>query len=142
MANVDAAPSCSFDARTTTSPQGKNHFCARYLQFSVVSAGTLSAGSEGEGGHRCIDQGLNGECQRRLVAGATTFSSLLFRHTSFNCPNRPTAGPGGRRARARTHFTRSRGGAAPPRARNEDVVESLADFEFFSERQRAVASAD
>ena len=51
--------------------------------YAVVSAGTLRDGSEGEGG-TLHDQGLNGECQRRLVAGATTFSSLLFRHTSFN----------------------------------------------------------
>ena len=56
--------------------------------YAVVSAGTLRDGSEGEGG-TLHDQGLNGECQRRLVAGATTFSSLLFRHTSFNCGNRP-----------------------------------------------------
>ena len=56
--------------------------------YAVVSAGTLRDGSEGEGG-TMHDQGLNGECQRRLVAGATTFSSLLFRHTSFNCGNRP-----------------------------------------------------
>ena len=35
------------------------------------------------------DQGLGGECQRRLVDGTATFSSLLFQHTSFNCGNRP-----------------------------------------------------
>ena len=56
--------------------------------YAVVSAGTLRDGSEGEGGS-LHDQGLGGECQRRLVAGETTFSSLLFRHTSFNCGNRP-----------------------------------------------------
>ena len=56
--------------------------------YAVVSAGTLRDGSEGEGG-TLHDQGLNGECQRRLVSGATTFSSLLFRHTSFNRGNRP-----------------------------------------------------
>ena len=56
--------------------------------YAVVSAGTLRDGSEGEGG-TLHDQGLSGECQRRLVAGETTFSSLLFRHTSFNCGNRP-----------------------------------------------------
>ena len=56
--------------------------------YAVVSAGTLRDGSEGEGG-TLYDQGLGGECQRRLVAGETTFSSLLFRHTSFNCGNRP-----------------------------------------------------
>ena len=56
--------------------------------YAVVSAGTLRDGSEGEGGS-LHDAGLSGECQRRLVAGETTFSSLLFRHTSFNCGNRP-----------------------------------------------------
>ena len=56
--------------------------------YAVVSAGTLHDGSEGEGSS-LHDQGLGGECQRRLVAGETTFSSLLFRHTSFNCGKRP-----------------------------------------------------
>ena len=56
--------------------------------YAVVSAGTLRDGSDGIGGS-LYDQGLGGDCQRRLVAGETTFSSLLFRHTSFNCGNRP-----------------------------------------------------
>jgi len=33
--------------------------------------------------------GLSGECQRRLVAGEATFSSLLFRTTSSKCAFRP-----------------------------------------------------
>ena len=49
----------------------------------LVSAGTMR---EGPSLH---DQGLGGECQRRLVDGTATFSSLLFQHTSFNCGNRP-----------------------------------------------------
>ena len=57
--------------------------------YVVVSAGTLCDGSDGVGGS-LTDQGLGGgECQRRLVAGETTFSSLLFKHTSFNCGSRP-----------------------------------------------------
>ena len=56
--------------------------------YAVVSAGTLRDGSDEEG-NKLYDQGLSGECQRTLVAGEATFSSLLFRHTSFNCGNRP-----------------------------------------------------
>ena len=56
--------------------------------YAVVSAGTLRDGSDEEG-NKLYDQGLSGECQRKLVAGEATFSSLLFRHTSFNCGNRP-----------------------------------------------------
>ena len=56
--------------------------------YAVVSAGTLRDGSDEEG-NKLYDQGLSGECQRTLVAGEATFSSLLFRHTSFNCSNRP-----------------------------------------------------
>ena len=56
--------------------------------YAVVSAGTLSADSGGEVGV-LHDQGLDGETQQRLVGGEATFSSLLFRHTSFNCGNRP-----------------------------------------------------
>ena len=56
--------------------------------YAVVSAGTLRDGSDEEG-NKLYDQGLTGECQRKLVAGEATFSSLLFRHTSFNCSNRP-----------------------------------------------------
>ena len=57
--------------------------------YVVVSAGTLCDGGDGVGGS-LTDQGLGGgECQRRLVAGETTFSSLLFKHTSFNCGSRP-----------------------------------------------------
>ena len=54
--------------------------------YVVVSAGTLRDGSDGIG---LYDQGLGGECQRRLMLGQTTFSSLLFKHTSFNCDSRP-----------------------------------------------------
>ena len=57
--------------------------------YVVVSAGTLCDGSDGVSGS-LTDQGLGGgENQRRLVAGETTFSSLLFKHTSFNCGGRP-----------------------------------------------------
>ena len=57
--------------------------------YVVVSAGTLCDGSDGVSGS-LTDQGLGGgENQRRLVAGETTFSSLLFKHTSFNCGSRP-----------------------------------------------------
>ena len=82
--------------------------------YVVVSAGTLRDGSDGIG---LYDRGLGGvtaaansspssnthpgpgpspgpdpnpgECQRRLMLGQTTFSSLLFKHTSFNCDSRP-----------------------------------------------------
>ena len=65
----------------------------------VVSAGTLrgggggggggSGGGRGGGGVSLHDQGLDGVCQRRLVQGETTFPSLLFKRTSFNCGGRP-----------------------------------------------------
>ena len=54
--------------------------------YVVVSTGTLR---EGSGGIGLYDQGLGGECQKRLIAGETTFSSLLFQNTSFNCGGRP-----------------------------------------------------
>jgi len=54
--------------------------------YAVITAGTLRDGSDGIG---LYDQGLGGECQRRLMLGQTTFSSLLFKHTSFNCDSRP-----------------------------------------------------
>ena len=71
----------------------------------IVSAGTLRGSGEhggggdgggdgggggGDGGGVSLhDQGLGGEFQRRLVQGETIFSSLLFKHTSFNCGGRP-----------------------------------------------------
>ena len=42
----------------------------------------VAEGSEVETLH---DQGLSGDCQRRLVGGEATFSSLLFRSTSSKC---------------------------------------------------------
>ena len=62
--------------------------------YVVVSAGTMPESSDGTGGYTSphgslYDQGLGGECQRRLLAGKTTVSSLLFQNTSFNCGNRP-----------------------------------------------------
>ena len=63
--------------------------------YVLVSAGTIPEGGEGTGGYTTpngvsmYDQGLGGECQRRLVTGKTTVSSLLFQNTSFNCGNRP-----------------------------------------------------
>ena len=54
--------------------------------FVVVSAGTLRDVSNGLG---LYDQGLSGDCQKRLIVGEATFSSLLFQNTSFNCGNRP-----------------------------------------------------
>ena len=69
--------------------------------YVMVSAGTLrdnsgGGGNSGDGGGdgdgdgiSLRDQGLGGECQRRLMLGETTFSSLLFQHTSFNCGGRP-----------------------------------------------------
>ena len=65
----------------------------------IVSAGTLRGSGDGGGdggggggdggGVSLYDQGLGSECQRRLVQGETIFSSLLFKHTSFNCGGRP-----------------------------------------------------
>ena len=81
----------------------------------IVSAGTLrgsgdgggggGGGGGGDGGMDAVwylpprripgggvslhDQGLDGVCQRRLVQGETTFPSLLFKRTSFNCGGRP-----------------------------------------------------
>ena len=52
--------------------------------FAVVSSGTLREGHDG-----LHDQGLSGECQRRLANGSAMFSRLTFQHTSFNCGNRP-----------------------------------------------------
>ena len=55
----------------------------------MVSSGTLNQSDS-----TLRDQGLSGECIRRLVPSSTgeereaVFSSLLFRHTSFNCGNR------------------------------------------------------
>ena len=89
--------------------------------YAVVSAGTLRDGSEGEGGS-LHDQGLGGECQRRLVAGETTFSSLLFRHTSFNCGNRPfhlvvtVLAPAHHPLAARPDVDSGLGRALPPRS--------------------------
>jgi hypothetical protein len=54
--------------------------------YVVVSAGTLRDGSNGIG---LYDKGLGGECQKRLILGEATFSSLLFQNTSFNCGGRP-----------------------------------------------------
>ena len=54
--------------------------------FVVVSAGTLRDVSNGLG---LYDQGLSGDCQKRLIVGEATFSSLLFRSTSSKCAFRP-----------------------------------------------------
>ena len=55
--------------------------------YAIISAGTLHDGSNGIG---LYDKGLGGgECQRQLIGGETTFSSLLFQNTSFNCGTRP-----------------------------------------------------
>ena len=60
--------------------------------YVLVSAGTIPEGGDGTtGGYTTpngvsmYDQGLGGECQRRLVSGKATVSSLLFQNTSFNC---------------------------------------------------------
>lgn len=50
----------------------------------IVSAGTLR-----DDGRSMADPGLMGDCQRQLVRGEAAFSSLFFKHTSFNCGNRP-----------------------------------------------------
>uniref|UniRef100_A0A7S0LQB7 PAS domain-containing protein n=1 Tax=Coccolithus braarudii TaxID=221442 RepID=A0A7S0LQB7_9EUKA len=50
----------------------------------LVSAGTIRDGQVG-----LADEGLVGTCQLPLEGGEAVFSSLLFKHTSFNCGNRP-----------------------------------------------------
>ena len=60
--------------------------CGEPPVYVVVSAGTLRDVSNGLG---LYDQGLSGDCQKRLIVGEATFSSLLFQNTSFNCGNRP-----------------------------------------------------
>ena len=55
----------------------------------IVSAGTTRQG-EGIGDVPGLyDQGLGGDCQRVVVDGTATFSSLFFQHTSYNCGKRP-----------------------------------------------------
>ena len=56
--------------------------------YAVVTAGTLMV-AEGSDVESLHDQGLSGDCQRRLVGGEATFSSLLFRSTSSKCAFRP-----------------------------------------------------
>lgn len=50
----------------------------------MISAGTIRDGHAG-----LADEGLVGTCQLPLEGGEVVFSSLLFKHTSFNCGNRP-----------------------------------------------------
>lgn len=52
----------------------------------MVSAGTIPKGQTVE--LELVDQGLLGTCQQPLEGGEAVFSSLQFKHTSFNCGGR------------------------------------------------------
>ena len=54
------------------------------LLHALICAGTLRAESD-----LLHEEGLGGTCLRRLVGGSASFGSLNFKHTSFNCANRP-----------------------------------------------------
>ena len=55
----------------------------------IVSAGTTRQGEGMGDAPGLYDQGLGGDCQRVVVDGTATFSSLFFQHTSYNCGKRP-----------------------------------------------------
>ena len=54
------------------------------LLHALICAGTLRAESD-----LLHEEGLGGTCLRRVVGGSASFGSLNFKHTSFNCANRP-----------------------------------------------------
>ena len=112
----------------------------------IVSAGTTRQG-EGIGDVPGLyDQGLGGDCQRVVVDGTATFSSLFFQHTSYNCGKRPfhlaltllwqapdVVGDGGGGGRRR------RGGQPPPPGAMLAVATALSDEIYVDARKRTHA---
>eukprot|EP00966_Prymnesium_polylepis_P291122 6723850-Prymnesium_polylepis.1 len=68
-------PQINVRATADGAPLSDNFF-GRETVFAYVSAGTLGAGDA-----VLQDEGLNGECQRRLTDGSVSFARLSFRHT-------------------------------------------------------------